>query len=133
VFKHAQLLQRLSAFQRRRFPLGVLQQQRLAEHIQPDVTQHGHIGRLARIRNARARKVERVAAQVYHHLHHAGRLVIFGLRVGIEAAHHDAGVVQQGLHGAVNRFGVQQRFVALNVDINLAVGVAGDFRHAVGA
>jgi hypothetical protein len=110
-----------------------LQQQRPAEHIQPNVAQHGHIGRLARIRDTRAGEVERVAVLVDDHLHHAGRLVIFGLRVAIKAAHHDAGVVQQGLHGAVNRFGVQQRFVALNVDINVAVGVAGDFRYAVGA
>jgi hypothetical protein len=113
--------------------LGVLEQQRLSKHIQPNVAQHGHIGRLARIGNSRAGEVERIAVLVDDHLHHAGRLVIFGLRVAVEAAHHDAGVVQQGLHGAVNRFGVEQWFVALNVDINVAVGVAGDFRHAVGA
>jgi len=53
--------------------------------------------------------------------------------VAVEAAHHHLGVVQQRLHCALNRFGVEQRFVALDVHIDVAVGASGDFRHAVGA
>src|SRR5581483_7792066 len=70
VLERAQLLERLRAFERRRFERGEHQQGAAAIAVQADMSVHGRpaAARIAHVRDRRAREVHRVPAAIEHDL-----------------------------------------------------------------
>src|SRR6185436_7151933 len=136
VPEHAQLLQRLRRLQRRRLQPRVPLEEADAVAVDPGVAM-GLAAALARVRNARAREVERVALRVHHDLHHVW-IAERGLVVD--------GVAGRG-HARLRFFAEQisnlrdqargnQRLVALHVHYDLVVPeleLARRLREAIGA
>jgi hypothetical protein len=56
-----------------------------------------------------------------------------GFYRGGDAGDGSGSVFEKGTDGGIDDFGIEERFVALDIDKNLAIGVSSDFGYALGA
>ena len=106
VLQRSQLFERFRALQRRRFELRQSAQHSRLVTVQTDV--------MGRPGERSAREVESGSVESGHHFHHIARAELFlCLNRACESRHLG---VPERLHDPIDRFGIDQRLVALNAD-----------------
>src|SRR5579863_7013729 len=121
ALERAQLFELLERFEHTRLKLGKTQQELAAIGVNADMAARRgrRRGAVARPRNRRARKVQRIAASVAHHLHHVWIAPLLGVNDRRRQRGHREILV--GAHRRRERVEVgriDKRQVPLHVDIN---------------
>jgi len=137
VFQPTKLLELLDFFERALGKGGVFEQGVALEDVQAQMLEVADFhfgGGIAEPGDGSAGEVEGVFIEVEDSFYDVGiHDVGWSFYGGGDAGDRGGSVFKQGADGGIDDFGIEERFVTLNVDENLAIGVSGNFRNAFGA
>lgn len=141
VFEQAQLLEAFGLFQRTGFEGSEAQEGRAAVGVEAQVLPVGGftVGEVAGeigvpiVGDGGPAEVERAAVGGVDDLYGVGVGDVFGCADGFDGGAFDLGTAGEGAEERVNVLGLQERFVSLDVDVDVCLALEGDGAHAVGA
>src|SRR5207247_1664924 len=133
VLQSTQLLQALSLLEGTYGKRGVGEQELATVYIKTDVFPMFRRA-LTRVWNRTARKIDRVAGQVRNYFDDVGIGDFGGILDSLrESRHRDFVFAEQCQHGRIDRLGIDERLVALDVYDDLRVIRRCDFGGAIGS
>jgi hypothetical protein len=137
VFEPAQLFELLDFFEFALRQGWVFEQGVALEDVQPEMFPVFHVDFLLGVADPgdrRARKIKAVAFEVENRFHHIGIHDVTGVADGSgDGGDLGGGFFEEGGDGRIDGHRIDQRFIALDVDEDLAFLVRGDFGDAFGA
>jgi hypothetical protein len=137
IFEPAELLELLDFFEGALRESGVFEKGVALEDVQAQMLEVADFhfgGGIAEPGDGSAGEVQRVFVEVEDGFYDVGiHDVGWSFYGGGDAGDRGGCVFKKGANSGVDDFGVEERFVTLDIHENLAIGVSGNFRNALGA